>query len=136
MKNKKNIINGLKNVKWPGRFQFINKNILLDCAHNPPGFQTLKNELKYFNYDKLILILGFSDDKDIKTISKIIKADKVILTKSSNYKAIGPIKIKKYFTKPIIIKNPKKAFKYAKNLATKKDLIIITGSIFLVGELM
>jgi len=45
--------------------------------------------------------------------------------------------IKKYFDKnPIIIKNPKKAFEYAKKVAGKKDLVLIAGSIFLVGELM
>jgi len=134
--NKKNIINGLKNTKWPGRFQFVNKNILIDCAHNPNGFKTLFNELKNINYNKLILVIGFSDDKDIRTISKIIKSNKIILTKSNNERAVEPKTIKKYFNKPIIINNPKKALKYAKNIATKNDLILITGSIFLVGELL
>ena len=69
--NQNNIINGLKNAKWPGRFQFISKNILVDCAHNPNGFKTLVKELQNINYYKLILILGFSDDKDIKSMTKI-----------------------------------------------------------------
>jgi len=155
--NKKNIINGLKNAKWPGRFQFIDKNILIDSAHNPSGFKALFNELKNINYNKLILVIGFSDDKDIKTISKIIstkikdfrdtenpedflvksKADKIIITKSKNERAEEPVTIKKYFNKnSIIINNPKKALNYARKIATKKDLILITGSIFLVGELL
>jgi len=135
--NKKNIINGLKNAKWPGRFQFIAKNILVDSAHNPSGFKTLIKELKNLNYDKLILVTGFSDDKDIKNISKIIKADKVIITKSGNFKAAEPKTIKRHFNKnSIIIKNPKNALNYAKKIASKKDLILITGSIFLVGELL
>ena len=134
--NIKNIINGLKTVKWPGRFQFLSKNILIDSAHNISGFKTIRNELKNINYNKLILVLGFSEDKDIKKISKIFKPNKTILTKSNNIKAIEPSKIKKYFNNPIIINSPKKALKYAKSIANKNDLILITGSIFLVGELI
>ena len=45
--------------------------------------------------------------------------------------------IKKYFNKNlIVIKNPKNALKYAKKIASKKDLVLVTGSIFLVGELI
>ncbi len=134
--NKKNIINGLKNTKWPGRFQYINKNTIVDCAHNPSGFKVLVKELKNLNYNKLILIVGFSNDKDIKTISKIIKADKVVITKSSNIKALEPKIIKQYFNNSIIIKNPKQALNYAKKLAKKDDLILVAGSIFLVGEVI
>jgi dihydrofolate synthase/folylpolyglutamate synthase len=134
--DKNNVKKGLLNAKWPGRFQFLNKNTLIDSAHNPSGFKTLINELKNINYNKLILVVGFSDDKDIETISKIIKADKIILTKSGNFKAIEPETIKKYFKNSIIIKNPIKALKYAKKIAAKKDLILVAGSIFLVGELI
>ena len=125
------------NAKWPGRFQFLNKNTIIDSAHNPSGFKTLFKELKNIDYNKLILVVGFSDDKDIETISKIIRADKVIITKSNNERAYNPSTIKKYFNKKsIIIKNPKKALDYAKDIAENNDLILITGSIFLVGELM
>ena len=136
--NEKNIINGLKNAKWPGRFQYIGKNILVDCAHNPDGFKILVKELKNIHYKKLILVVGFSNDKDIKTISKVIKplTDKTIITKSNNKRAADPNVIKKYFNKnSIIIKNPKKALDYAKKTAKKRDLILVTGSIFLVGEI-
>jgi len=137
--NENNVKEGLLNAKWPGRFQFIATNILIDSAHNPSGFKVLANELKDINYNKLILIVGFSNDKDIKTISEIIKnkAYKAIITKSGNERALEPKIIKKYFNKnSIIIENPKKALEYAKDIAEKRDLILITGSIFLVGELM
>ena len=127
------------NAKWPGRFQFIGKNILVDCAHNPHGFRVLAEELGNFNYKRLIAVLGFSNDKDIKSMANTIlpMANKIILTKSSNERAAELETIKKYFDKnPIIIKNPKKAFEYAKKVAGEKDLVLIAGSIFLVGELM
>ena len=136
--NEKNIINGLKNAEWPGTFQFISKNILIYSAHNPSGFKTLVKELKNIHYNKLILVVGFSNDKDIKTMSKIIKnkTDIIIITKSNNFKAAEPKTIKKYFNKGIVINNPKKALNYAKSIAKKNDLILIAGSIFLVGELI
>ena len=137
--NKKNIIDGLKNAKWPGRFQFISKNILIDSAHNPGGFEILVKELKNLKYQRLILVVGFSDDKDIKTISQIIgsSANKVIITKSDSIKAEKPKIIKRYFNKSaLIIENPKEALKYAKKIASKDDLVLVAGSIFLVGELL
>ena len=127
------------NATWPGRFQFVSKNVLIDCAHNPNGFKTLVRELKNISYNKLILVVGFSNDKDIKTISKILRplANKIIITKSKNDRAYNPNTIKEHFNKNSIIRNnPKKAMNYAKKIAAKNDLILVTGSIFLVGELM
>lgn len=136
---KKNIINGLKNVEWPGRLQFLEKNVLIDCAHNPHGFKALAEEFKNFNYRKLIAVIGFSNDKDIDSIAKIISPllDKMILTKSRSEKAAEPEEIKKYFNKNTkIIKNPKDALNYAKKIAGKNDLILVAGSIYMVGEII
>ena len=85
----------------------------------------LFKELKNIKYDKLILVVGFSDDKDIKTISKIIKtkADKIIITKSNNERAEEPEIIVKHFNKnSIIINNPNNALKYAKKITSNEDL--------------
>jgi len=133
--SKKQIDKGLKNTKWPGRFQLKN-NILYDIAHNPPGFKILFSELKNLKYNKLIAVLGFSADKDIKSISKTIKADKIILTQADNERSAKVDKVKKYFNKCIIIKNSKTALNYAKKTAKKDDLILVAGSIYMVGELV
>ena len=47
-----------------------------------------------------------------------------------------PVHRKKYFKNSIMINNPKKALDYAKKITKKSDLILVAGSIFLVGELM
>ena len=163
--NKNNIKKGLKNVKWHGRFEFIG-NILVDCAHNPSGFKVLVKELKSLKikkhlkiskkkfsvsqksrsnfsgcYKKLILVIGILNDKDIKKIIKIIEpfADKIILTKAKTPRAEEPIIIKKFIknkNKIRIIKNVKNAVKYAEKIAEKEDLILVTGSCFVVGEVM
>ena len=131
----KQIQKGLENTRWPGRFD-LKGNVLIDSAHNPEGMITLFNELKYLHYDKLIVVAGFSKDKNIKEISKVLKADKIILTKAKNEKAYSPNLIKKYFKKPIVIENPAKALEFAKKTAKKEDLILVTGSIYMIGEII
>ena len=141
----KNIKNGLKNIKWPGRFDFIKKNMLVDCAHNPAALRALVKELtnlkKEKKYKKLILIIGILSDKDIKKMMGLIEpfSDKIIITKAETPRAEEPSKIKKFVKnkdKVKIIKNIKGAVKYAEKLAEKKDLILVTGSCFVVGEVM
>jgi dihydrofolate synthase / folylpolyglutamate synthase len=129
---------GLSNTNWPGRFQFLEKNVIIDCAHNPSGIAALVDALKEIQYGKLIIVAGFSKDKDIKSISKILKNQyhQIILTKSENFKAADPQKIKKYFNKATIKPNLIDAMKYAKGLSKSNDLILVTGSIYLVGKLL
>ncbi len=137
--NKNNIKNGLKNVEWHGRFDFIRKNVLVDCAHNPSSFKVLIDELRRIKncYGKIILVIGILDDKDIKKMVKMIEplTDKIIVTKAKTPRAEEPINIKKFIKKKIkIIKNVKKAVKYAEKTAGKGDLVLVTGSCFVVGE--
>ncbi len=137
--NKNNVKNGLKKAKWPGRFQFIKKNILVDCAHNPDGIGFLIKESKKIKYKKLIVVIGLNNDKDIKKIINMLNpiANYFILTKAKYHRAADPKFISKYVKKEFkMIKDSKKALDFAKKTAKKKDLILITGSIFLVGEII
>jgi folylpolyglutamate synthase/dihydropteroate synthase len=60
---------------------------------------------------------------------------KVILTKVNVPRAAEPEELGSYLHKSYkIIKKPKEALKYAKSIA-KNDLIVVAGSIYLVGEL-
>ena len=138
--NNKNMIDGLKNAEWPARFQFIGKNIIIDSAHNPDGFRVLFGELKNLDYSKLILVMGFSRDKNVKKISNIIesskKIKKIVLTQAHNERAMPTEKAKKYFKNAISIKNSRKALNYAKKITKKNDLVLVAGSIYLAGELI
>ena len=146
--NDEQIKDGINKTQWQGRFEFISKNVLVDCAHNPAGFETLKRELtiikrqsKIKNY---IFVIGIQNDKDIATMLKIIKSlySTIIFTKSNNEKATKTQELLKIFNiinqnKKIIIKiinTPRNALKYAKKISSKNDLVVVTGSIYLVGE--
>ena len=133
---------GLRAAIWPGRFEVIGKApyIILDGAQNTASAKALKETLQeVFKSRKKILILGISKDKDIEGICKILGkiADKIILTRADNPRAADPNILRNFVKKEKVIsttQNAKKAVRLALQNASKKDLVLVTGSLFLVGE--
>ena len=136
--SKKAIKNGLLKTTWHGRLEFLSKNILVDCAHNLDAIKALKKELIKIKHKKLYLIIGILKDKDYKSMLKELTplADEVILVKPKIPRALDPDILAKHVKHSIIIQDTKKALKYAKNIAKKDDLILVTGSIYVVGEVV
>ena len=132
------ITNGLKFVFWPGRFEVIRKNIIIDCAHNLDAIKELAGEVKRLRRKNVILVIGILNDKDIKGMVAEIAplASKVIITKPNMRRACDPAiiehEVKKYVTDVEIKKSVKDAVTYA--ISQDNDLILITGSCFVVGE--
>jgi dihydrofolate synthase/folylpolyglutamate synthase len=134
--SRESVIGGLRTAKWPGRMEFVSENILFDCAHNPAGAKALAKELKKMKRD-IYLILGIMKDKDIKAICRALEpaAKEIIITKPKTARAAMPGKIAKYIRKRVIaIGSVADAIEYAKVNAGKKGLVVLTGSIFTVGE--
>lgn len=127
---------GLMNVKWPARLMIKNK-IIYDCCHNPGASKVLVKELKRLKMGKITLLIGILKDKNYKSMIKYFSkiALKVIITKPNTTRSLNPKLIKDEFDKynitSKIIENPKKAIKYIKSLDEK---VLITGSIYLVGD--
>jgi dihydrofolate synthase/folylpolyglutamate synthase len=124
-----------------GRWQIVGKNPLtiLDIGHNEQCIVELRNQLKKENFNKLFLIVGFSKDKDISTLLKILpKAETYYFTKSSNDRSIDPEILKTKFSKENkkVYQNYKEAYNNAKDNANEKDLVLITGSAFLIGDIL
>jgi len=135
------IFEGIEKSSNPGRMEIIDFEpmILVDGAHNITAMHSLKNTLENdFVYERLILVIGILSDKNVKGILEIITplADIVILTKSENKRASDPSKLKEMINeKEVTIKNKiSNAVEYAKRIANKQDLILITGSLYTVGE--
>jgi len=138
----KQIERGLEKTVWPVRCEVVHQRplVVLDGAQNVESMRVLKKAVEdNFKYNKLILVFGVSDDKDIKGICKELYsfADEIILTKSANPRAAGPRELVKYFSKKkfYITGNTKDADKKARLLAGEKDLILVTGSLFVAGEI-
>ena len=132
---------GLENTVWPGRCEIINRRpyVILDGAQNKASARAIKKTIvENFDYNKLILVLGVSNDKDNKGICSelFLVADKIILTKANSIRATKPDVLAKQFKdkKTYITENVKEAKRLARSLAGKKDLVLVTGSLFVVGE--
>ncbi len=132
---------GLYNTNWPGRCEVISRNplVILDGAQNIASSRALTEAIKEnFKYKRLILVLGISQDKDIKGICNQLYdlADEVILTQANNPRATEPENLAPYFpNKDIYITgNVKEAKAQAHRIAKKEDLILVCGSLFVVGE--
>ncbi len=127
---------GLMSAKWPGRMEYISKNVIFDCAHNPPGAKSLAEDLKKMKKD-IYLVLGIMKDKDIKGICSSLEpvAKEIIITKPKIQRAEMPEKIACFIkNKVTVIEDVGDALEYAKLKAGKEGLVVLTGSIFTVGE--
>lgn len=142
---KKDIINGIKYVSNEARLEIIQSNpfIIIDGAHNVDAIKKLSKTItKDFNYNRIVLVFGILKDKNIKKILRILTpiSDEIILTQPSiNRSADGKYLesiVKKIDDnkKTIVIKNVEDAIKKSIILSSKKDLILITGSLHTAGE--
>ena len=138
------VFKGIHDVKWEGRLEVIKHlpTVLLDGAHNAGGASTLARALKEeFSYKKLIFIFGVLKDKDYKAMLKKLLplGDRLILTSPDTERAMPPEAIvpvaKQYLRRIEVVKNSRDALKRALSIADKNDLICITGSLYLVGEI-
>ena len=113
--------------------------VILDGAQNVASVKALiKTVLASFKFSRIILVLGISQDKDITGICNQLRrvSDKVILTCADNPRATQPEKLAKYFRQKdlFITSDVKEARRKAIKLAQKDDLVLVTGSLFLIGE--
>jgi len=136
----------LKKAFIPGRFQITQKNplIIFDAAHNPACFKEIKKTIilmkKKKLFDKLVLLIGVSSDKNINEIAKSIfpVSDKIIISKAK-YRGMEIEKIAKIadkYKKPYIgFHEGQEAFDFALDETQKNDLLLVAGSIFFLGDL-
>ena len=140
------IRDSLSQVHCPARVEVIGKNplIILDYAHTVDSMRFLRRSLlENFKFHKLILILGFAQDKDLDNILKEIVSigDSIIVTRSKNPRAAAPEDLYQRIERlcgkqPEITDNTQDAVTAAKQMASKEDLICVTGSAYVAGEAM
>jgi len=142
--DEKKFRNALVEVQWPGRFQVMSNKpeVIFDVSHNFDGFrQTLKIIRNNYAKEKSHLLLGLLDDKEYKSIAKLIgdHFKSVIITEPGHERPLPAEKIKNVLVKADvdikIIKNDVEAFEYAYKNIGKKDTLFVMGSHFLIGAL-
>ncbi len=137
------IYNGIRKAFWPGRMHMISDSplIILDGAHNPYAMKMLCKAIEQKYPDKrIILVLGIMKDKNIKAMLRTIipKSNYVIYTRPVYSRAAEPELLERYGAqiskKGEVVPRLTEAIERAKNIADSDDLILITGSLFTVGE--
>jgi len=130
---------GLSRVTWPGRLEIVREKpvVILDGAHNVDGIRALAGFLtSQFPGRRRLLIFGVMKDKEYeKMLGELLPhVDETILTVPKNDRALLPEFMQKIAPKAIVADDVTWALKKAKSMSTDEDVIVITGSLYLVGE--
>jgi dihydrofolate synthase/folylpolyglutamate synthase len=153
---------GIRDTHWPGRFQVLpatdaNPEYVFDVAHNPAGAWALRSTLSSAYPDSgdhssdrsgITLVFGAMRDKAIREIAGILFpiASHVVVTHADNPRAAMPDEIRQAAGAPGAFgvadseieeaPNVAEALQRARTLAGNGGPIVVTGSIYIVGEAM
>lgn len=126
-------------VSWMGRLEILRDRpfIILDGAHNVDGMRRLKEYIfERHRGRRVITIFGVMKDKEFKKMAKLVSdfSHEVILTMPKMERAQSVETLKDSFKGARLTRTVREALSLAKEIASEDDLILITGSLFLVGE--
>lgn len=137
------ITEGIKKVKWPGRMEVVAKKptIILDGAHNTHGTKALAKSMRELKQNKrIITVIGILKDKDFVEMVEHIAdlTDYAIITAPDYYRALNinvlAAEAKKLIKNVRAIAPVTKAIEQAKKIANEDDIILVTGSLYTIGE--
>jgi len=136
---------GIRSTRWPGRLQVIDgaPTVVFDVAHNPAGAWALRAALsERFPGRKLAIVFGAMRDKAIGEMAEIMFpiADAVILTHAASPRAATTAEIRDAASRtgcePLLEDDVSRAVAQAKDLAGADGVVVVTGSIYVVGAAM
>jgi dihydrofolate synthase/folylpolyglutamate synthase len=158
--SEKQIKTGLTKVRWPGRLEYLvldratrkmlpmnslasdnHVRYLLDGAHNPDGVKNMSLTLAHeYSFRNMVLVWGAMIDKDIGAgLREVLPlADTVILTRPEGERSAEPEQLAACLpgdmaTEVVLERDVTKAIAQAEKLSTDEDLIVVAGSLYLVG---
>jgi dihydrofolate synthase/folylpolyglutamate synthase len=136
---------GIRDTQWPGRFQIVpgTPEIVLDVAHNPAGAWALRSALStYYEDRRIIFVFGAMRDKAIGEIAEILfpLAESVVATVADNPRSATPEEIREAASRTgaeiVTVSGVASALERARALAKTDGVVVVTGSIYIVGEAM
>jgi dihydrofolate synthase/folylpolyglutamate synthase len=142
------IKSGLQHVRWKGRLEIVQHDpmVILDGAHNPLGARVLFDFLQSQLHDcpgrKIIVVLGMMNDKPHAEYVQVLLPliDTLIVTQPHMNRAATVDELRhavpREDVKICAIADPWEAYSQAHQDARPSDLICVTGSLFLVGEVL
>jgi dihydrofolate synthase/folylpolyglutamate synthase len=137
---------GLANVLWPARLEVLSHRplVVLDCAHNVASAEALAQTLQTsFPPARRLLVFASSNDKDVAGIFRVLAPyfKHAFLTRyGNNPRSVPPDELAGFLQRSsdlpcTVCPIPADAWQAARAMAAPADLICITGSVFLAGEL-
>jgi len=139
---------GIRETHWPGRFQVVpagggRPEYVFDVAHNPAGAWALRSTLSAVYEDRAItLVFGVLRDKAMSEMAEILFpiAERVIVTHANNPRSASPAEIREAARRVAAeideAESVAEAIEKATRIAGPNGLVVVTGSIYIVGEAM
>ncbi|MBI5415465.1 MAG: bifunctional folylpolyglutamate synthase/dihydrofolate synthase [Candidatus Omnitrophica bacterium] len=137
------VYEGLRDPFWPGRLEIIQHDplVVLDCAHTPASaFQLAETLLKIFPGKTAAVVLGVSEDKDRPGICRELNriTGCVVATRADHPRAYHFTRdeLEAFFPGKACARVPdaRQAVEYACRNSGPGNFVLVTGSVFLVGE--
>ena len=134
---------GIRSVHWPGRLEKLSEQpaVYLDGTHNPGGARELVRFWKEnFSGRRILLVYGTVRDKAVDEIAGLLfpHAERVILTAPRQPRAISAevlAEMTGHLAASFLVEaDPQRALERAIEMASPKDAVFATGSLYLVGE--
>jgi len=134
---------GLATVRWPARVELIETRpyTIVDMGHNPASMAALRETLQeLLGGRRLVLVFGMLETKDYRTVTAMIAplADAVVTTTPDNPHALPAAalaaEVRKYTARVTALPDRRDAVEHGRALAGPEDVLVVTGSVYLVGE--
>ena len=140
--SKREIENGIRNTRWPGRMQVVSRSplVMLDSSHNPPAAHHLVSSYREITSNEPILLIGMLSDKDVASYLRIIRklSGKIVFTTPDEPERAIPAETLNslygsWFEEVKVMPEPIDAYEYC--LKPGHDTLV-TGSMYLIGKIM
>ena len=134
---------GLREVLWPGRFDVVSRRptAILDCAHNELSVEALLETLamEFGPSVRPRLVFGCLEDKNWARMAELLapRVRDVVLTRVKPKRPLEPERLLPCFAPLVstrVIREPLAAVEQVMAEADSSDVILVTGSVYLIGE--
>lgn len=139
------VLAGFSKVQWPGRLEKVADDppIWLDGAHNPEGAEALAAFLSgQVTYRRLHLLLSVMEDKEVERVLQplVPLAEQIVVTQASHPRAMKAERLAglvRSLTSAEVetAETPEEGLNRLRQRASADDLILVTGSLFLVSDI-
>jgi len=142
---------GVASARWPGRLEVVRRDdagrpiVVLDGAHNPAAARAVILAIpRTFSYDRLVLVSAAMADKNLGALTRALSREVVrtggvvIATAPAFERAADPRRLADHFraagARAIVARTVPAAIEAALEKARPGDLVLVAGSLYLVGE--